>query len=474
MSKRRKSHKKESYEALCARDLELLLEESSGFTDDMHRLIAIQSCTGHAHEGHVSFKGRKIPNMTPDWFGFLALGPDGLEIFKQEREKYLSDWEIFTLKLAKQYKDRCDGLNSANPIGTYTWQGKPMFGKKKIDCQPIKDVASYLIGCIWASHLDSDIAREDLNERVFNKLYDFHKKRQKKNDAEPEKRTLPKDPIANRVAKKFSIPLRRGTTYPIDMDKLREHGLTLFDLANSNSPKRIEFLAKHNAIDDHGEVMQEEFISLLHELSIAYNYPIRTTRQHYPSLKGGGIVTGYIEITPGRGMSDDKAYLNSYLIGGPNPMRAESTACGFDLGDAADTIDKCLETIEPNGRDGKIGESIYRILKTDLINRDTIMAWMYLSVKFGIHDPSSSQRYFEQQHHDGVTTLQHYDMLASHILSGCFNKFTYPDIKLDFPKIPFSMFTKSYQQFIRDCYEEIEHLDLFPHAILPRYKEFND
>ncbi len=186
---------------------------------------------------------------------------------------------------------------------------------------------------------------------------------------------------------KYGIKLHKGRSRAVNLARLRRAGYTLEDLANR---------AKRDDID----------IRQLERKRIISNKNIVKSSKN--------IVSAYIELERGYGISDDAAFLSVGLLFGIE------AALGFLLIDAIDTWDKATPLIYKDGQDEKIGqelkkryEGIMGIGSFPCTDRDVMNVIYLSSIEIDCRDsfPSCSQRRFVERSSDTS-----YIPLESHIL----------------------------------------------------------
>ena len=185
-----------------------------------------------------------------------------------------------------------------------------------------------------------------------------------------------------RAEQRYGIRMHKGICRPVHLQRLRELGVTLKDLANSEGREQT-----YEDLKAAGVVSEAE-------------------KESYK----GGYVSGYVELQKGPGISDDAAFLGVALTHGLE------AAFGLFLLDAIDTWDKSTPKITRDGQDETLGKKIkekYESLKGEgsfPCTDDDITAIIYLAAINGEERevfPSCSQRRFLQVHQGtGLTALE--------------------------------------------------------------------
>jgi len=228
-----------------------------------------------------------------------------------------------------------------------------------------------------------------------------------------------------RTDERYGIKMHRGVCMPVNiennMEKLKQEGLTLKDLANKNICNlSLEQLIDKGIVSDKNESYKE------------------------------GYINGFIELQPGFGISDDAAFISAGLL------FSLETAYGLMLMDAVDTWDKSTPFIVKNGQDEKIGLRIKTRYEAMFgkgsfpCDDEDVMKVIYLASKNRNnvrHFPSCSQRRFVQ--YDSGTRLY---PIQSHVafIDAVKTGSSYPpSFKIAFEQIETGTFYRTYMDRYR-------------------------
>lgn len=439
-------------------DHETACQEPSLFTDEVKKLILYGTSTGHAQQGHCAFKCFPRPNMTIERFIELVHDESFVPQIKIERQIWIDHLEKHRRKVAIFMEALDRGTKSEvefYDIFSNDFKGKKLCG---YDFQyHLTDFRFLGIGDLLGANLDSENSRRLLQERMKDTL----KINKNKSNTSPFKRL---ESIVKRS-------INRGTSLALRKNYFEETSIDYINFTDSKSKARAEYLIRKGVVDNKGHADQSLFVETLLTEGIAIKDTVEDMHNEFVNV--------YIGITRGLGMSDDAAYITAGLMFGNNFLESKDVRKGFLDIDWVDTVDKCASKIIEGGQDEKLGKILNKAYKkrckTDLVDMDRILAWMYMSLRINEKAfPSSSQRYFMKVHTDDfspervpLSTIQIYDMFVDNALGGSLDRMYYPNIIIDFERIPFKTFAKGYIQRWNEVREECEVLGLFPKEYFP-------
>jgi len=351
-------------------------------------LLLMQSVQGRAVNGWWEPEERFVrnyetycyPNTTLEDV-FDALGYD-VDAIQAERQKINSDISKYVDNLFIAIKNSRSGVtnNKKNIMGLVNDENEVLAGIKHFEGAIIKDAKSavdvlrgvYLGGC-----MDCADWRAKTDER-------------------------------------YGIKMHKGVCRAVNIDKLKQEGLTMNDLTNLEVYDGIYNLSLDRLINK-GIVSNK-------------------SQEKY----GNGFVNGFVELDRGFGISDDAAFIFAGLL-----FNIE-TAYGLMLMDAVDTWDKSTPTIIKNGLDEKIGlgvktryEAMFGKGSFPCDDEDT-MRLIFLASNFPL---SCSQRRFVE--YDKSTKLY---PIKSHVafIDAVKNKTAYPpSFKMAFEQVESLNFYKN-------------------------------
>jgi hypothetical protein len=315
---------------------------------------------------------------------------EDLDEVKAERYKLIKDVRDWV------YEMSTGKIKKFNPSKLQNEKGEPLVGIEIFNHTKIKDPRSVLIGLYLAAYLDSDQAREQTQDYIRSRY--------------------------NGEFQDFNI--HRGICTAANVEMLDKYELTISTL--SRLPRYGDRFS------------YEELI----EKGIIFDFDSQKD-----SVRKNGVpnehpyTPAFVELNRGFGVSDDAAFLYISL------MYGIEAGFGFIIGDAIDTIDKCLDSIKERGEDELIGRHIKKLYSRrgknmnldlgishqDVIN--TIFAAAVDPENPGKWPSSSQRRFLEVQTFD-YPLLSHIGLIR-HIKED----FPYPErIKLAFRGVPSDKF----------------------------------
>jgi hypothetical protein len=319
------------------------------------------------------------PNTTlEDVFDALGYNVDTIQ---NERQKVISDISQYIDSLFIAIKNSKSGVtnNKKNAVSLVNDENEVLAGIKYFEGVTIQNKIDVLVGAYLGGCMDCADWRAKTEE-------------------------------------KYNIKMHRGVCSPVSMEKLKQEGLTLNDLADRKSHNfSLEQLIEKGIVSDKNE--------------------------HYKD----GYTNGFIELQPGFGISDDAAFISAGLL------FSVETAYGLMLMDAVDTWDKSTPYILKNGQDEKIGQGIKTRYEAMFgkgsfpCDDETVMKVIYLASKSkeNVNSfPSCSQRRFVQ--YDTATRLYPIKSHVAFIDAVKSGSHYPPSFKMSFEQVETSSFYKSY------------------------------
>lgn len=391
-----------------------LKEVNLALTDKQKKHLAAQTVQGHAINGHQEFRdirGEVIryPNATIDdvYKAILSysseFGKNG--DVKKERDglvREIRNWNKSTIHNKGEYSPR--RLQDKN--------GEPLMGIDLFSHTTIEDPKNVHIGEYLGGALDSDEWRE-FTEQYLRENFEEYR----------------------------DFKIHKGFTTAGNIEKIRNAGLTIEDLANKNAYEDKGYNAER--LKEEGLIVDfenEEDNSIFKQNKKGQRLAVRN---NYP------YVPVYVETNKGYGVSDDAAFIYLSLRYGLE------AGFGLILADAVDTIDKHLSDIREKGEDEAIGEEVpkeynkNKVGKTFEVENEEI-AKMILASSTDPQNPgkwpSCSQRRFFQIENGNYPLLNHVDLIK-HIK----HEGPAPDeMKLSFKGVSSNKFYPNFGDRIRD------------------------
>lgn len=362
-----------AFSTLCRADYGLLVDNITlDARPEISRLLFHQTLTGHAGEGHVTFReaNRSYPNVTMDDI-CLALGEDPTRI-KEQRQRVID--EVFTY-----VRNAIEGNSPRNAQDEHLLaneQGQALAGLALPGGIPIiKNPLDVLRGMVLGSIVD------DYSWRL-------------------------------KVTERYGTPMGGGACFLIDYQTLLQQGLTIRDLANSSDtlPERVQRLGIHTNGDTPQQLTTKLVDHYVDRSIIVPGDNLPTSRR---------LVNGYLRFASGKGISDDTAFITAGVFFGMD------FAWGVYLADAVDTWDKFVPTFREGGWDHQLGVRVrdeFSSRGIDLgFTEDDMINFLHNCAKNRYGDrgaiPDSSQRYFLQKDdlEGGKSHRRQLSALRSHI-----------------------------------------------------------
>lgn len=464
------SKKGHSLERIIPKDTVNLRKESSRFEDSMKELLIPQSGAGHAHEGHSEFKGKKFPNMTIEKYhnisqedknAFIQLRKD-----RQGRINLLKGWRNDTLTYLGNIHNGVGFEKARDKVLFLSSNGIPLCGISHYATQGVYDHKSVIQTTVPGSKLDGEDSRKLVNMRV-KKYYQSYLN------------SHSHIPFGLEARLKWALkhPLRRGVSKAINLERMKEVNLGLEEghlslsrLANCSRENKISFLKEMGFADARGKVNLIDFVDALILSGIAQDSSNNYVDQN--------IVSGYVELTPGIGVSDDAAYLLAALMYGNNASTGLDAATGFNIVDYIDTVDKCSMEITTEGQDGSFGIHVSKHYKKitgqNLTDPRKDLSFIFAARRIKKHFfASSSQRYLWRTAHQGqeygISEMEILNEFIERTFNGELDKFHPKNISLDFERIPIVKFLNGFMQRWDEVREECQKTGLFDIKYFPDY-----
>lgn len=335
-------------------------------------LLFIQSMQGRAMHGHWTkeilshlTENRIYPNTTIEDV-IVALDMDVYDI-QSQRQAIIDDISTYIDRAFDHVQSRRFGSVATRPANKLQNQNRePLGGIKLFDGTLIEDPLNVLVGAYLGGCLDCAEWRS------------------KTEDA-------------------FGIKMHKGISRAVNMQALRENGLTLNILASLGTESFPDMV-------EGGDWTLEK----LGRRGILSN-------NEYESYRNG-FVNGYVELQKGFGVSDDAAFLAVCLEYGIE------AGFGFLIMDAVDTWDKSTPRIRRDGYDEQIGQGVKRRFEKLFGNSsfpvtdDDVKNIIYLAAtnkeNYNVY-PSCSQRRFVQidANHD-LCPIESHVMWVRHVKHG--------------------------------------------------------
>jgi len=389
-------------------------------SDEIKRLLLIQTVEGHAMKGHGKFghvsKRKPIYNYLNATIEAVVNALDEADILEkfglnkknvtEQRQKLIDDIADWA-ENACNYVKKKQGGNLGEKIVTRLQKPKELLYLKNSEAKPlmevpifndieIKDPLLVLKGMYLASRMDSIEWRKKTVERYKNTDY---------------------KQLIGLGDKEFKMG--GGTCLAVNLENLMNTRIE-------------EILGKEEAqlyAREYGNYLSMEFISkigLEEHLEKLFDRWIIIEKESEESTEN--IVSGYVRHIKGPGVSDDLAVIMAGSIYG---MEA---AYGVYLVDAIDTFDKYTPRIMMGGQDENLGNRIEKLVP-NIASEDELtsfIALIYNKNKERIAD-SSQRRFLE------ISPLCNTSTLESHL--GFIRDRSYcPDMLFGFTQVPATAF----------------------------------
>lgn len=466
------SKKGPNLEKIILRDNEILKMASSRFDDETKELLRYQTGAGRGREGHGGgFRGKKFPNLTSEKYCNIVKNDKTafLEYRKERQIKInaIRNWLNLSIQYLGNLKQGIGFEAIRDQIDSFSYMGEALCGIPLLGLRRVYSHETVIRAYASGGDIDSEGLRKIENKREQSFFKQYLK-------SHPQ---IPFD-LKERLQWSLAHPFRRGVTQAVNLnalkrlnEELKNKGsdkLSLVKIANCDRKTKIKLIEKIGGFGNEGKTNPIHFIDALTSEGVLQGYS--------NNYVDPNIVSGYVELTPGVGISDGWAYLFSAFIYGTNLSNALDAATGFQLPDFTDTFDKDSMEISDEGQDGAIGnhlkkEYMKRVGKP-LLNPLKCLAHLYASKRVPrLNATSCSQSKLWGTSHGstelGVSAIELLDEFIQRTFNGDLANYNPKNIPMDFQSVPIINVLQGFITRYNEIREECKATGIFPVEFFP-------